>query len=160
MLSLTRKTEYALIAVCHLARVGNKVASARDIAGQHGVPLPLLMNVLKLLNQNGYVRSVRGARGGYLLAMPAQTINLAEIIEAVEGPVRLVRCAAPGETDEGLCELSGSCSIRRSVRRVHDHLRDYLARMTVADVAFENGLPAGLSVGPAAESVAPQVMVQ
>ncbi|MEW6250870.1 MAG: Rrf2 family transcriptional regulator, partial [Planctomycetota bacterium] len=62
MLTLTRKTEYALIAVCHLTRVGQKVVSARDIAEEHSVPLPLLMNVLKRLNRTGHVNSVRGAR--------------------------------------------------------------------------------------------------
>ena len=54
MLALTKKTEYALIALCHLAHAGaEEVVSARDIAVRHGVPLPLLMNVLKCLNQKG-----------------------------------------------------------------------------------------------------------
>ncbi len=67
MLTLTRKTEYGLIAMCHLARIGRKVVSARDIAEEHNVPLALLMNVLKKLNRAGLVNSVRGARGGYVL---------------------------------------------------------------------------------------------
>lgn len=154
MLSLTKKTEYALIAVCHLARAGDKVVSARNIAAEHSVPLPLLMNVLKLLNQSGHVRSVRGARGGYTLAMPADTINLATLIEAVEGPVRLVPCAAPPRGEESACGRLGSCSIRRSVHRVHDRLRRFLAGVTVADVAFDVG-----HVGPG-DHQAPKVLAQ
>jgi Rrf2 family protein len=168
VLALTRKTEYALIAACHLARVGNKVVSAREIAAQHAVPLPLLMNVLKLMNQGGHVRSVRGAHGGYLLARPANQISLADVIEAVEGPVRLVRCAPPGNpTDERNCELVASCTIRRSVRRVHDRLHEFLAGVTVADVAFETGALEGLKMGaleelsaPAPELSTPQAMAQ
>ncbi len=139
MLALTRKTDYALIAVCHLARTGARVVSARDIAAEHRVPLPLLMNVLKLLNQSGHIRSVRGARGGYALARPPAEISLASLIEAVEGPVQFVRCAAPPRPGRSSCDLMGSCSIRHSVHRVHDRLRDFLSGVTVADVAFDEG---------------------
>ena len=80
MLTLTRKTEYAMIAVCHLAHAGHKVVSARDIAEAHGVPLPLLMNVLKRLNRTGHVHSVRGAKGGYVLAVPPEQFTLDGLI--------------------------------------------------------------------------------
>ena len=82
MLSLTKKTEYALIACCYLARVNRGVVSARDIAQQHSVRVPLLMNVLKVLNQRGLLKSARGARGGYTLAVPADELSLARVIEA------------------------------------------------------------------------------
>ena len=114
MLTLTRKTEYGLIAVCHLAQVGDKVVSARDIAGEHNVPLPLLMNVLKRLNRTGYVRSVRGAHGGYVLAVAPEQFSLADLIEAVEGPVHLVRCVNSSKGARK-CDLSGECFIRHSV---------------------------------------------
>jgi Rrf2 family protein len=136
MLTLTRKTEYAMIAVCHLAKVGQKVVSARDIAEQHAVPLPLLMNVLKKLNRAGHVNSVRGARGGYVLAASPYELSLAALIEAVEGPVHLVRCTAPA-SDPRRCELSQRCFIRRPVVRVHDRLRKFLAGVTIADIAFD-----------------------
>lgn len=136
MLSLTKKAEYALIAVCHLARMGDKVVSARDIGASHAVPLPLLMNVLKTLGQSGFVRSVRGARGGYALALPPEQISLAELIEAVEGPLRLVPCVPPRREGGRHCERVGSCTIREPVHRVHDHLRRFLAGVTIADVAF------------------------
>jgi Rrf2 family protein len=136
MLTMTRKTEYALIAVCHLAREAGKEVSARDIAEAHGVPLPLLMNVLKRLNRTGHVTSVRGARGGYMLAVPAETFSLDALIEAVEGPVHLVRCT---NTDKNgrRCTLTGICPIRPSVHRVHNQLRKFLTSVTVADLAAE-----------------------
>lgn len=135
MLSLTRKTEYAMIAVCHLARRGKEVISARDIAEAHGVPLPLLMNVLKKLNRTGHVTSVRGARGGYTLAIPPEEFTLDALITAVEGPVHLVRCANP-ERGARRCTLPGACPISGAVRKVHQELRRFLSGVTMADLAF------------------------
>jgi len=140
MLTLTRKTEYALIAVCHLAHAGaNKVISARDIAEAHGVPLPLLMNVLKKLNRTGHVQSVRGARGGYKLQTPPDELSLDKLIEAIEGPVHLVRCANPDKSGRQ-CTLTGPCPISGSVRKVHDKLREFLSQIRISDFVF-NGSP-------------------
>jgi Rrf2 family protein len=142
MLTLTRKTEYGLIAMCHLAQVDRRqVVSARDIAEEHNVPLPLLMNVLKRLNRVGYVSSVRGAHGGYVLASDPTQLTLADLIEAVEGPVHLVRCANPAPSGRS-CNRTDQCVIRRSVVKVHDGLRKFLATVTIADLLpGERGLP-------------------
>lgn len=137
MLTLTRKTEYAMIAVCHLAREGQKVISARDIAEAHGVPLPLLMNVLKRLNRTGFVNSVRGARGGYILAVSPVELTLDALIEAVEGPVHLVRCTNP-DKEGRRCTLTGACPVRSSIRKVHNDLRKFLSSVTIAELAFSN----------------------
>ena len=136
MLTLTKKTEYALIAACHLARVGQKVVSARDIAETHGVRLPLLMNVLKLLNQKGILRSVRGARGGYALAHGPKAVTLSQIIDAVEGPPRLVKCAVP-QPDDPVCELRGRCPLSPVMGKIHRLFGGFLENVTVADVAFD-----------------------
>lgn len=148
MLSLTKKTEYGLIAVCHLARHAEQVVSARDIAERYGVPLPLLMNVLKSLQRKGYVRSTRGARGGYSLALPPQRITLVALAEVLEGPMRLVSCvpvesaapaapAATGETTDPSCELQACCAIRGPILRLHERLQRFLAGVTVADIACD-----------------------
>lgn len=138
MLTLTRKAEYALIATCHLARCGNQTVSARDIAAENRMRLPLLMNVLKVLNQRGILRSVRGARGGYSLAAPAEKLTLARLVEALEGPTRLVPCGPPYETDhERCCDLLASCAVRMPMLKVHQQLRQFLEGVTVADVAFD-----------------------
>ncbi len=136
MLSLTKKSEYALIAICHLARVGERVVSAREIAELHEVPLPLLMNVLKQLNQAGYVSSVRGARGGYTLSVPPASLTLSAVLRAVEGPVRLVNCAPIG-VGARVCERASVCSIRSPVHKLHNQLLRFLDEVTVADIAFD-----------------------
>ena len=114
MLSLTKKTDYAVIAMCHLALAPQRVASAREIARSFGMPLSLLMNILKRLCVAGLVRSVRGAQGGYALARPAGQITLADLVVALEGPVRLANCVngshheqAPREKGAACCRLGG-----------------------------------------------------
>jgi Rrf2 family protein len=149
MLALTRKTEYALIALCHLARQGRKVVSARDIAMAHEVPLPLLMNVLKKLNRSGFLMSVRGAHGGYMLDKAPREITLEALVEAVEGPVHLVRCVNAGH-DARACEISDACPIRGAIHRVHERLRKFFSEVTIADLAFD----ASLTPSESAEAVA------
>lgn len=140
MLAFTRKTEYALIAVCHLARGGEKRDSARDIAGQYLLAAPLLMNVLKRLASRGIVRSSRGAAGGYRLARRAEDTSVAQVIEAVEGPLRLIRCAPPLVTAAAdQCELSCSCPIRVPLSRVHRLVLGVLEKTSVAELAFDRG---------------------
>ncbi len=136
MLTLTRKTEYAMIALCHLARAAPGVVSAREIAAEHSVPLALLMNVLKRLNRTGHVTSIRGARGGYRLAVSPDQVTLAGLIEAVEGPVHLVRCTNPSRKSRK-CDLTGQCFIRQAVVKVHNRLRRFLGTVTIADLAFD-----------------------
>ena len=144
MLALTRKVEYALIAMCHLTgKARDVLCSAREISDHHQLPVALLMNVLKDLSQAGLVRSVRGAAGGYALARPAIENTLSELIEAVEGPVKFVRCADADEPGHEPCDIAGSCIVRAPLIRVHERLKDYLSGISLAELA--NGGPAPLT---------------
>lgn len=155
MLALTRKTDYALIALVHLARAGAGSISARQIAAHYGVPLPLLMNILKTLAQEGLIRSVRGAKGGYSLALRADQITLDRLIGAIEGPVRFVRCVPPRRpAGRAGCELVDTCPVRSPVQRLHRRLREFLSGLTLADLAEERGRGAAVEAaetrGPSA----------
>ncbi|MFO0972484.1 MAG: Rrf2 family transcriptional regulator [Phycisphaerae bacterium] len=136
MLALTKKTDYALIALAHLAQSGATTATARGIAERYHIPAALLMNVLKALSARGVVRSVRGAKGGYALAVRPDEYTLFDLIMAVEGPVRFVQCAG-GEPSpaRGVCELLGSCPVSRPARRVHDRLERFLREITLAELS-------------------------
>lgn len=139
MLAFTRKTDYALIALTHLAQHPDECNSAREIAARYGVPLPLLMNILKQMTQQGLAQSVRGPRGGYRLATTPDKISLNDIIGAVEGPVQLVQCVdwyqnkARGKLKTG-CDLMAACPVRPTIHRVHARLVEFLAGVTLADV--------------------------
>ena len=109
MLALTKKTDYAIIALAHMAQ-RQEMASAREISERFHIPLQLLMNILKSLCHGEVVRSTRGVKGGYSLAMRPEQISLDTIIRAVEGPVRFVQCAG----DEANSEATALASTRSS----------------------------------------------
>jgi Rrf2 family protein len=100
--------------------------------------LPVLRNILKTLAHHGLLSSTQGSAGGYGLARPATDITLAEVIEAVEGPMRLAVCCpiAPGETEQH-CFREDACKIKATVRRVHDSLHQFLTTVSLADIASD-----------------------
>lgn len=137
MLAFTKKTGYALLAMAHLAELGDgSLASAREIAETFGVSTSLLMNVLKELAAAGYVESVRGAHGGYRLAVRTDELTLANLVEALEGPVRLAQCvtdeAADGE--ECTCEVMARCPVTDPFHRVQRRLNDFLKKISLAEI--------------------------
>lgn len=149
MFALTRKTDYAIIALTEMARRDGEVLNARQIAERHHIPSALLVKVLKILAQGELVRSIRGARGGYSLALPAGRITLGSIIATVEGPVRFVQCATEPEAGESPCELMKNCPVSRPMRRVHEKLKALLSEVTLAEIAFDRNFiapPAGAGV--------------
>ncbi len=138
MIVLTRKTDYALVAMAELAVQVPRRISARKLAHLAHVPLPVLTNILNQLLHHGLLSSTRGAQGGYCLARTPEEITLAEIIEAVEGPVKLTRCC-PGdpslEDPPNKCDLESDCRIKDSVRHVHERLREFLTTIDLAHIA-------------------------
>ena len=140
MLSFTRKTDYALISLAHLAHGAGNCCSAREIATRYGMPMPLVMNILKSLAQHELIKSERGPRGGYHLAKPPAEITLHDIIAAVDGPVALVYCLdkTVGKNGRGAraggCEITPNCPVRSHVHRVHHRLVGFLKEVTLAEM--------------------------
>jgi len=151
MLSLTRKTDYALMALTYLASRPDEVISAREMSERFGVSLPLLMNVLKQLSGAEWVHSVRGARGGYTLARSADRITLADLIDTIEGPVRLAPCVG-GAPDGGRasCEASETCPIQGPLGWLHDRLRGFFQNITLAQLAAAGNRKPTESIGQGA----------
>jgi len=135
MLALTKKTDYALIALSLLARRTGDVVSARTVAEDSGVPLPILMNILKTLNHAGVVASERGPNGGYRLAKSAEAISVHEVVTAIEGPIQFVRCRATnGEQSSNLCDLQECCPVRLPAHRIHERLEEFLEGVSLAEL--------------------------
>jgi Rrf2 family protein len=159
MLTLTRKTDYALIALSHLASNQGRVVSAREIAAKYKVPLALLMNLLKLCAAHGLVESVRGARGGYRLSKAPDKITLVELVEAIEGPLKLSQCHGltepsgniqPADKDSVPCQVGSCCPVRIAINNVHMRLQGFLSEMTIADVARMAAAATAQALGPKA----------
>ena len=101
MLRLSKKADYALMAMKHLALRGDRgSSSAREIAEQYDIPIELLAKVLQRLVRKGLLGSHQGTRGGYQLVRAPAQISVADVIEAIDGPVTVTACS----TDEGACE--------------------------------------------------------
>ena len=109
MLRLSKKTDYALMAMKHLALHGDRGASsAREIAEQYDIPAELMAKVLQRLVRRGLLLSHQGTRGGYQLARPATLMSVADVIQAVDGPLTVTACS----TDDHACDQYTKCSVR------------------------------------------------
>ena len=138
MLKLTKKADYGLISLKHLA-MSRGSASAKEIAEAYGIPSPILSKVLQKLARQGFLRSEQGTNGGYRLAKAARSITALEVIRAIDGPVFLTPCV----TQHGDCGLSQRCSVREPLRRLHEGILGLLSGMTVADMCEEDPDPHG-----------------
>lgn len=131
MLKITRKVEYALIAIGHLQRIKiNELASAKEIAEKFGIPKELLAKILQKLARENIIDAVKGPAGGYRIRKDANTINMTRFIEILEGPVGLMDCYF--DTD---CIQLDTCNIRSPINRINDSIRSLLNKMTLADIA-------------------------
>jgi Rrf2 family protein len=154
MLSLTRKTDYALVALAALAdqaATGQQI-SAREIAERYATPLPLMMNVLKRLHRAGLIESMRGAKGGYKLMTQPRELPLTRVIDAIEGRLRVTACCEQGVAAGSLlCQVS--CPITGSIQWLNEQVRRFLSQFTLADlmagaVDKTGAAAAGLLVSP------------
>jgi Rrf2 family protein len=134
---VTAKADYAVRAVVELADSGqDSPRKVDEVAQAQSIPVSFLENILTQLRSAGIVRSQRGPEGGYWLAHPAEDVNLAQIIRAVEGPLVGVRGQRPEEV-----EYAGSAeSLQQVWIALRANLRAVLEQVTVADVA-EGRLP-------------------
>ena len=140
MLKLTKKADYGLIALRHLAvGSGQPSASAKEIADRYGLPLPLLSKILQKLARGGFLRSEHGANGGYKLARDPRQVSALEVIRAIDGPIILMSCF----TGQKKCGQSGTCTVREPLRRVHQGILNLLENITISDMAQDEAEDAG-----------------
>ena len=145
MLRLSKKADYALMAMKHLAaRQDQASCSAREIAEAYEIPLELLAKVLQRLVRSRLLLSVQGTRGGYRLSRAAAAIPVADVIQAVDGPLTVTACS----DDDQNCEQYSKCSIRDPLWKIRGRIVDALMKVSIADLNDE----------PAAQQVAASPM--
>lgn len=134
MLRLSKKADYALMAMKHLTSQADLGASsAREIARQYDIPTELLAKVLQRLVRRGLLTSHQGTRGGYRLARPAAAISVADVIQAIDGPLTMTACSV----DDPNCHQYSSCSVRDPLWRIKDRIVSALATCTVLDLTID-----------------------
>src|SRR6266581_3416552 len=135
MLRLSKKADYGLIAMKHLALRGDQgSSSAREIAALYDIPIELMAKVLQRLVRRGLLASHQGTRGGYELARVPGQISVADVIEAIDGPVTVTACSTD---DDGQCEQFAKCNVRDPLWKVKQRILNALGECTIADLAAD-----------------------
>jgi Rrf2 family protein len=138
MLRLSKKADYALLAMRHLAaRADREAVSARELAETYDIPSELLAKVLQKLVRARLLESHQGIRGGYGLARPAGAVSVAEVIQAIDGPLTVTACS---EEDHS-CDQYAKCGIRDPLWRIKDRIVSALAATSVAELAADLSQP-------------------
>jgi Rrf2 family protein len=137
---VSAKADYAIRAAVELAAAGDAPLKGERIAQAQAIPIKFLENIMVDLRHAGIVRSQRGAEGGYWLARPAEEIDLAAVIRAVDGPLASVR----GVRSEELSYDGSAEPLREVWIAVRASLRNVLESVTLADIA-RNELPASVA---------------
>src|SRR5215471_10767740 len=131
MLKLTKKADYGLMAMKHLAeRAPHGACSAKDVADAYGIPQEALAKILQRLVKAGLLHSQHGTNGGYTLARDPSTISAFEVIRAIDGPLFITSCV----TVRGECDQTPRCTIREPLRKVNQSIEDVLRRITISEM--------------------------
>jgi FeS assembly SUF system regulator len=130
MLRVSRLVDYATMVMTCVASHPDAVLSAAQIAEETRLESPTVGKLLKALGQAGLLESFRGINGGYRLARPAREICVAEIVEAMEGPLGMTECSHAA----GQCERERGCTVQGGWRRIHRALESALRAMSLADM--------------------------
>jgi Rrf2 family protein len=134
MLKISRLTDYGLLASVYLARKEGEVVSAREIAEFYHLPVPMITKVLKALNHGGVIRSQRGVAGGYYFEGDAETVNLGQLLDVLEGPWDLVECETFDEDGHAICSIRVACPSRRFMFGINRAIKGAFDRVTLADL--------------------------
>jgi Rrf2 family protein len=144
VLRLSKKTDYALMAMKHLALqqsassdgavpASGGAASAREIAEHYDIPIELLAKILQRLARRGLLTSHQGTRGGYSLARPATVISVADVIQAVDGPLTVTACSV----HDTACGQYSKCNVRDPLWRIKDRILTSLAACSLDEIATD-----------------------
>src|SRR5206468_8888456 len=138
MLRLSKKADYALMAMKHLALRGDRgSSSAREIAGLYDIPIELMAKVLQRLVRRGLLASQQGTRGGYQLARKPTQISVADVIEAIDGPLTVTACSS----EASRCDQFDKCNVRDPLWKVRERILSALGECTIAELSADPPAP-------------------
>ena len=130
MLKITKRTEYALIALSHIESYDKKaLISSKDIAKQYNIPKELMAKTLQLMAKIGYIKATKGPHGGYQSNIKSEDISLKNFIESIEGPLGLIDCQINDE-----CTQFSACNIKKPIKRINDNLLNFLDNISLVEI--------------------------
>jgi len=132
MLRLSKKVEYGLIAIRHIAsQSSNSITTAKEIAEKYAIPAELLAKVLQRLAREGLVTSYPGVKGGYALSRKPSEITVSSIITAIDGPQNITDCLA--ESPE-VCAIYNTCTIKNPLEKIQSNIDKAFSSMTLSEI--------------------------
>jgi FeS assembly SUF system regulator len=132
VIRLSKLADYGIVIATHLARHPDRQQTAGDVAVATAVPAAMTSKVLKLLTRADLLVSHRGAQGGYSLARPAVAVSVAEVVEALDGPIAITTCTEPTPGD---CSILSLCPARANWERINHAIRESLSEVSLAEMA-------------------------
>ena len=132
MIRMTKQADYAIFLLTHMASEPIRVFPAAELAEAVHLPGPTVSKILKMLARSEVLESHRGVKGGYSLARQPGSINVAEIITALEGPIAITECINDGP---GECSVEPICTVRGHWQRINQGIRGALEAITLAEMA-------------------------
>ncbi len=140
MFRMTRQSDYGIVLLTFMARQPRAtVFTARDLAAESSLPLPMVSKILKVLARKDLLISHRGIKGGYSLGRRPKEISVGEIITAVEGPIAITECSVGSESN---CRQESVCPISSNWQRINLAVRQALNGITLLEMA--GSMPAQL----------------
>jgi FeS assembly SUF system regulator len=127
MIKLSKMADYGTVVMTAMVHEPERSRSAAEVAAAIHVPVPTVSKILKMLTRGGLLVSVRGVRGGYLLARPSSEITLVDIIHAMDGPIGMTECSVT----PGLCTQESGCTVRATWQRVNQAVLGVLREITL-----------------------------
>ena len=131
MFRLSKKADYGLIALKHLAMHADESISAREIAAQYHIPAELLAKVLQKLARKGLLVSQHGMNGGYVLARDPARISIVDVVEALEGPISIPPCEKGDD-----CQQLQTCSVRDPLLKIKAKVVRILGDTSIYELAM------------------------
>lgn len=133
MLQLSKRVEYGLIALRHMAMLrAGQIFTAKEIASTYRIPYELLAKILQRLARSGLLVSTQGVHGGYALAIPADKISISRVIESIEQEKPLI--AECYGDDPGGCSRLEGCCLREPLEKVQKNLNDVFEKLTIQEI--------------------------
>lgn len=130
MIRLTNLADYAVVLMCEIANAPDRV-SAQGLSASTGIPVPTVSKILNALGRGNLLTSHRGLKGGFALAREAEDITVADIIEAIDGPIALTHCSEPEDIN---CCYTEICSMRPKWQVINGAVRGALEQVSLASL--------------------------
>ena len=127
---ITRDTDYAVRALCIIARRKDKITSVDDLVSETKIPRPFLRKILQILNKKSIIKSYKGRNGGFKLLQPPEDIHLMELIKIFQGNFTLNQCFLK----KAICPDIRKCSLKEKIDKIEKYVLEKLELITIKSI--------------------------